>query len=111
MLLKDLTPELWIEDVGQGKRVAVNTRVEIIPRDREGVERDRFDISSLVRSCNVTFNIGDVITADLSVFVTGFRAEVGLLRLLEIRKPEQPKAWKRRLRDVTTFGSRARRFA
>lgn len=99
-------PELYIEDVGVGKRVALNTKVYVIHRADDGTETGRTDISMLVRAIDMNIKVGNVLTCNLECFLTSVNATATLdtLTLTEFKPKRRP--WRTRLRDATTFGSR-----
>lgn len=102
-------PEIWIENTeARGKNVALHTKVYLLRWDDHGNE-EKIDISSLVRAADVRLHIGEVVTAKLDVYITGFESRASLETLL-IKELDVPrKGWRRRLREVTTFGSGGQR--
>ncbi len=97
-------PEIWIENTeSRGKHVAMNTKVFVL-RENENGEEEKIDISTIVRAVDVRLHVGEVVTAKLDCFITGFsgRAEIEGLFLKEIK----PRSRWRRLVDATSFGSK-----
>jgi hypothetical protein len=100
---------LYIEQGGEAAKKIAGRDTYIYVVDDEG---NKTDISGMVRGVDVRLHVGEVVTAKLDVFVTGFEGEAELedLFLKEIRPRNW---WRRKWRDVTTLGHRdgAKRFA
>ena len=94
--------ELYIEQGGDGRKKIAGYDTFVYVVDDDG---NKTDISNMVRNADVRLHIGEVVTAKLEVFVTGFKgnAELEELMLKEI-KPRR--WWTRKWRDVTSFGHR-----
>lgn len=104
-------PRIYIENRSTAPKVIAGSQTNVYlildgePDERGLPTEERIDISNLVRSADVRLHVGEPIMANLEVFITGIetRAQIEDLLLREV-KPRG--GWRRRLRDITTFGSR-----
>ena len=104
--------KLYIEDMTASGNKSICTNASIYVLEDDG---RKVDISNMVRSCDVRLHYGEAITANLDVFVTGFKGlaeteEVILRRIPKKRWWQRAGKWRKT--DISVFGRNdgARRF-